>query len=160
MHVTFYKSPIGILTLTANERGLTGIHFPEEPESVTTTRPNPPPAQQNPYLESALQELQLYFKGELVRFKTQLDPIGTVFQKSVWSELSKLDFGTTATYGEIADRIGNAKASRAIGLANNRNPISIIVPCHRVIGANGKLVGYGGKIWRKEWLLKHEGILL
>ncbi|MCH6256288.1 methylated-DNA--[protein]-cysteine S-methyltransferase [Puniceicoccaceae bacterium K14] len=155
MEDTVYNSPIGNLHISANNRGLTGIHYPKDAvEELQNSSPS------NPHLKSAFRELDLYFSGKLQTFDTPLDAVGTPFQKSVWNELSKLPFGTTVCYGEIAERIGNLKASRAVGLANNRNPISIIVPCHRVIGKDGKLIGYGGKIWRKEWLLKHEGILL
>jgi len=159
MDENLYHSPIGALRMIANDNGLTGIHFPQDP-SKSDTKANPTRAHRNPHIKSAIRELELYFEGKLDHFETPLDAAGTPFQKSVWAELGKLPFGTTACYGDIAERIGNPKASRAIGLANNRNPISIIVPCHRVIGKDGKLIGYGGKIWRKEWLLKHEGILL
>ncbi len=86
--------------------------------------------------------------------------LGTPFQISVWNALSGIQFGVSIHHGEIAKRIGNPGATRAVGMANNRNPISIIIPCHRVIGRDGKLIGYGGGIWRKEWLLKHEDTLL
>lgn len=154
-----YSSPIGTLQISASAEGLSGIHYPTAAET-TETASDQSILTGNPHIKSAVNELDLYFAGNLERFKTPLDAKGTPFQKSVWTALSELPFGTTACYGDIAKRIGKPKASRAVGLANNRNPISIIVPCHRVIGKDGKLVGYGGKLWRKEWLLKHEGILL
>ena len=110
----------------------------------------------NPHLKSTIRELDLYFAGKLSTFKTPTVAKGTPFQEIVWSELQKLFAGSTIHYGAIAERIGNPKASRAVGLANNRNPLPILVPCHRVVGKNGSLVGYAGELWRKEWLLKHE----
>jgi methylated-DNA-[protein]-cysteine S-methyltransferase len=100
--------------------------------------------------------LAAYFAGELTEFDLPMKMIGTEFQKTVWRELLNIPFGVTISYGELADRVGNPNASRAVGAANGRNPISIIVPCHRVIGSNGKLTGYGGGLERKEWLLAHE----
>lgn len=154
-----YNSPIGILVITASNDGLTGINYSVEGQSDELS-----PAQEitpsNPHLGNAVRELDLYFKGKLDTFSSNLAPEGTLFQLRVWNELSKLPYGITASYGDIAERIGNPGASQAVGMANNRNPISIIVPCHRVIGRDGKLIGYGGGIWRKEWLLRHEGILL
>ena len=101
-------------------------------------------------------QLQAYFDGDLKQFDLPIDPQGTPFQQLVWKELCNIPYGITISYGELAARIGNPKGSRAVGLANGRNPISIIVPCHRVIGANGKLVGYGGGLDRKIWLLELE----
>jgi methylated-DNA-[protein]-cysteine S-methyltransferase len=101
-------------------------------------------------------QLAAYFLGELQTFEVQLRPSGTDFQKTVWQALLDIPFGATESYGELAKRIGHVNASRAVGLANGRNPIGIIVPCHRVIGANGALTGYGGGIERKQWLLEHE----
>ncbi len=158
MDEVVYDSPIGLLRIAANDKGLTAIRFPQESDKSNRTKTQNAP--KNPHLKSALQELGLYFEGKLLRFKTRLAADGTEFQSRVWEELRQLPYGSTASYGEIAERIGNPKASRAVGLANNRNPISILVPCHRVIGKSGKLVGYGGEIWRKEWLLKHEGASL
>ena len=101
-------------------------------------------------------QLSKYFKGILTSFKLPLLMKGTQFQRKVWFELEKIPYGVTISYKELAYRVGNPAASRAVGLANNRNPIPIIIPCHRVIGTNGKLVGYGGGIDRKKWLLKLE----
>ncbi len=105
-------------------------------------------------------ELDEYFSGSRTEFDIEVVPDGTEFQQQVWSELQKIPFGQTATYGDIAKRIGNPSASRAVGLANNKNPIPIIIPCHRVIGANGKLVGFAGGLDAKKSLLIHEGLLL
>ena len=152
------ESPLGILRLSASNKGITEInyHSEEKPEKTTHRENN----SNNPHLKIAVRELSLYFEGKLEHFITPLDLKGTPFQISVWNALSNIPFGVSTHYGEIAERIGNPGSSRAVGMANNRNPISIIVPCHRVIGRDGKLIGYGGGIWRKEWLLKHEDILL
>jgi methylated-DNA-[protein]-cysteine S-methyltransferase len=105
-------------------------------------------------------QLNEFFSGSRTEFDIEVAPDGTDFQQSVWSELQKIPFGQTVTYGDIAKRIGNPAASRAVGLANNKNPIPIIIPCHRVIGANGKLVGFAGGLETKKSLLIHEGLLL
>lgn len=155
MDKVYFDSPIGLLRITANKTGITRIDYPNQKQATAINC-----ITSNPHLTSAVTELEHYFGGSLKHFSTSLAAEGTPFQLSVWKELSKIPYGATASYGDIAERIENTGASQAVGMANNRNPISIIVPCHRVIGRNGKLVGYGGGIWRKEWLLKHEGILL
>lgn len=148
-------SPVGRLTLLATEKGLAGIHFEgrygeewQEGESL--------------YLDQTEKELQEYFAGERQDFGVALDLAGTDFQLSVWRALSEIPFGVVVSYLHIAEQINNPKAVRAVGLANGSNPVSIIVPCHRVIGANGKLTGYGGGLDRKRTLLVHEkaGVLL
>jgi len=101
-------------------------------------------------------QLDAYFAGELSTFDLEMNLLGTPFQQRVWSQLCDIPYGETISYGELARRVGNANASRAVGLANGRNPIALIVPCHRVIGANGSLTGYGGGLERKTWLLEHE----
>ena len=113
-----------------------------------------------PVICEARKQLDQYFMQERVSFDLPLSPQGTAFQRRVWQELTTIPFGKAISYGELAQRIGNPQGSRAVGLANGKNPISIIVPCHRVIGASGKLTGYGGGLDRKEWLLRHEGIEL
>ncbi|MGH9061287.1 MAG: methylated-DNA--[protein]-cysteine S-methyltransferase, partial [Acidimicrobiales bacterium] len=104
----------------------------------------------------AVAQLDAYFAGTLTRFDLPLRMQGTAFQRQVWSALCEIPYGQTWSYGQLADRIGNSKACRAVGLANGRNPVSIVVPCHRVIGADGSLTGYGGGVDRKAWLLGHE----
>lgn len=104
-------------------------------------------------------QLAAYFNGKLKTFDLPLIFTGTNFQKSVWKKLCDIPYGQTTNYGVIAARLGSPDASRAVGRANGSNPISIVVPCHRIIGKNGDLVGYGGKLWRKKWLLEHEGAL-
>lgn len=109
-----------------------------------------------PTLQKAAQELSEYFAGNRKEFDIPLNPKGTDFQKSVWNALCTIPYGKTMSYGQVAAQIGNPKASRAVGMANNKNPIPILIPCHRVIGANGKSVGYGGGIWIKQKLLELE----
>ncbi|MBC9786055.1 methylated-DNA--[protein]-cysteine S-methyltransferase [Heliobacterium chlorum] len=107
-------------------------------------------------LTACLQQLDEYFRGTRKDFNVKLNPQGTQFQKQVWRKLPDIPYGKTASYKDIAEAVGNPKAVRAVGGANSQNPISIIVPCHRIIGSNGKLTGYAGGLWRKEWLLAHE----
>ena len=104
------------------------------------------------------EQLDAYFAGELESFELDLDPHGTPFQQRVWAELARIPYGETISYSELAHRLGDPKLVRAVGLANGRNPISIVIPCHRVIGADGSLVGYGGGLERKRWLLEHEAV--
>ncbi|QXD33992.1 methylated-DNA--[protein]-cysteine S-methyltransferase [Candidatus Pelagisphaera phototrophica] len=156
MNSIFYQSPIGELRIRANQMGICSIEFMNQPSSANHS----PNQSSNPQLKSAIRELDLYFSGKLSTFKTPTAATGSPFQESVWSELQKLLAASTIHYGAIAERIGNPKASRAVGLANNRNPLPILVPCHRVVGKSGSLIGYAGELWRKEWLLKHEGALI
>jgi methylated-DNA-[protein]-cysteine S-methyltransferase len=150
---TSMDSPIGELTITAEDGLLTGVHmheqhhFPAIPASVE---------RDDAGLAPIVEQLQAYFSGELTVFELQLDLRGTRFQQRVWAELQEIPYGETISYGELARRVGNPKASRAVGLANGRNPVAIVVPCHRVIGADGSLTGYGGGLERKVWLLEHE----
>jgi methylated-DNA-[protein]-cysteine S-methyltransferase len=155
---TEMDSPIGILRLTGTELGLTGLymnehrHGPEETEQRGWIR-------DDALFEASIAQLNDYFAGRGRSFDIAIDREamgGTPFQRIVWSELEKIPYGVTISYAELAQRIGNSKAVRAVGLANGRNPISIIVPCHRVIGANGTLTGYGGGLERKRWLLELE----
>ena len=113
-----------------------------------------------PHFATVRDQLRAYFAGELLEFELPLRMKGTEFQRLVWKELTNIPFGTTISYAEQARRIGRPGAARAVGAANGRNPISIVVPCHRVIGANGTLTGYGGGLDRKQWLLDHEAILI
>ena len=143
------SSPIGTLNLLASVRGLTGVYMDPialQPGWVSDDAP---------FREIRMQ-LDSYFAGELRDFDVALDLQGTPFQLRVWQALREIPYGETICYGEQARRIGNAKAMRAVGLANGRNPISIIVPCHRVIGKNGTLIGYGGGLERKRFLLDLE----
>jgi methylated-DNA-[protein]-cysteine S-methyltransferase len=150
---TQIESPLGPLLLAADEAGLREIRFvngrhPAQPEPFWKEDRAP--------LSGTIQQLQAYFGGELESFDLQLAPEGTPFQLGVWRRLCDIPYGETISYGELADRIGNPKASRAVGLANGSNPIPIVIPCHRVIGSNGKLTGYGGGLPIKEKLLALE----
>jgi methylated-DNA-[protein]-cysteine S-methyltransferase len=148
-------SPIGALTLVADGERLACVYMTEHaPDSEEFG-----PRADDGLLGEAARQLEEYFDGERTAFDLPLvDDVGTPFQRRVWAELLAVGFGRTATYGEIAHRLGMTNAaSRAVGLANGRNPISIVVPCHRVIGSSGALTGYGGGIERKRWLLRHEG---
>ena len=147
--LTLDATPMGTLRLWSDGQSLTAIDFREENASGET-RPD------LPVLQQAVAELREYFAGTREEFTVALAPTGTPFQQRVWSELLRIPFGTTISYGELARRIGQPTASRAVGLANGQNPLPIIVPCHRVIGSTGKLTGYGGGIENKRWLLQHE----
>jgi len=149
------QSPIDDLLLVSDGEALTGLYMGRHqygPDiGLDWIRDD-----SIPVLAKTRQQLQSFFAGELQAFDLQLSASGTEFQKMVWNGLSKLPYGTTTSYGEFARSLGVPKASRAVGLANGKNPISIIVPCHRVIGANGKLTGYGGGLPRKQFLLELE----
>lgn len=148
-----FQSPIGPLWLVSNGSQLCGLYMgDEQPDHAADARHDPAP------FRDVVDQLQAYFSGQRKNFDLPLAPTGTAFQKTVWQALCGIPYGQTISYGELAQRIGNPKACRAVGLANGRNPISIIVPCHRVIGANGTLTGYGGGLPRKRWLLQHEGV--
>jgi methylated-DNA-[protein]-cysteine S-methyltransferase len=153
MVFTRMESPVGPLTLVADGAGLRQINFPRGPglsEIDESWRESA-----SSFIE-AIRQLRAYFAGELETFDLPLAPQGTVFQKNVWNNLCEIPYGQTISYGELARRIGNPNASRAVGLANGSNPIPIVIPCHRVIGANGKLTGYGGGLHIKEKLLALE----
>ena len=143
------STPIGTLLIQASARGITHVDFIDS--EIPVDRPN--------MLTTACrQQLQAYFDGKRKVFDLPLDQQGTAFQKSVWNSLLKIPFGQAVSYRDIADMVNNRKAVRAVGAANGKNPIAIIVPCHRVIGADRTLTGYAGGLQRKAWLLEHEGI--
>jgi len=144
----FYHSPIGLIRLEAEDEALTGLGFVTEEETISTPLPG--------ILRDASRQLDQYFKGRRTKFELALRPAGTPFQQAVWKALTRIPYGRTRSYKDIASAVGRPKAVRAVGAANGDNPISIIIPCHRVIGADGSLTGYGGGIERKEWLLRHE----
>lgn len=153
--VSYYRldSPVGILTLVADDAGLRQINFPKHGKPAPA---DPDWHEDVSALREAIRQLRAYFAGEMEPFGLPLAPAGTPFQQKVWSDLCKIPYGETISYGELAKRIGNPNASRAVGLANGSNPIPIIIPCHRVIGSNGKLTGYGGGLPIKEKLLALE----
>ncbi|MCA0239047.1 MAG: methylated-DNA--[protein]-cysteine S-methyltransferase [Bacteroidetes bacterium] len=154
-YTTYIDSPIGTLQITGTDTQLHSILFVE-----TERRPARTHAASEGDIPAAIREatrqLNEYFEGKRLRFDLPLQPEGTAFQQHIWNLLLDIPYGVTTSYLEISKRYGDTKAIRAVGAANGSNPITIIIPCHRVIGSNGKLVGYGGDLWRKEWLLKHE----
>jgi methylated-DNA-[protein]-cysteine S-methyltransferase len=147
------ESPIGPVLFLGDENGLVALHLekkrhgPEQPASCERN---------DEVFAAARDQMAAYFKGELQEFDVPLAAFGTPFQRTVWRALMDIPFGETESYGALAKRIGHEGAARAVGLANGHNPIAVIVPCHRVIGADGSLTGYGGGIERKKWLLEHE----
>ena len=144
-----YQSPIGALTILSGDKGIKAIKFYEDEKVKAQGRTNE-------MTRWAVKELEEYFQGKRKVFTVPCVPKGTDFQKRVWEALIQIPYGETRTYKEIAAAAGNPKASRAVGMANNRNPIPIIIPCHRVIGTNGSLTGYAGGLKVKEYLLKLE----
>lgn len=142
------ESPVGTLTLWEEDGALTGLYFGRPPREGREGT--------SPLLEEAQRQLAQYFAGERRQFDLPLAPRGTDFQKQVWRALEDIPYGETRTYGEIAQAIGKPKACRAVGMANHRNPLSIFVPCHRVVGAGGSLTGYGGGLEAKRFLLDLE----
>jgi methylated-DNA-[protein]-cysteine S-methyltransferase len=146
-------TPVGTLTLVAGDLGLRGVLFPGEapPESAVGA---------HPLLAATQRQLLEYFDGERRTFELPLDPVGTPFQRRCWLALSSIPYGRTISYGEQARRLGHPRAARAVEAANARNPISIVLPCHRVVGADGALTGYGGGLDTKRALLEHEARVL
>jgi methylated-DNA-[protein]-cysteine S-methyltransferase len=150
---TYFDSHIGWLLLTASENALESIRFLEtEPDIYNNTK--------SKITKKTIAELTEYFNGDRTQFTLPLKPKGSDFQKSVWQQLRQIPYGHTLTYKELAEKLGDPNKVRAVGRANAQNPIPVIIPCHRVVGADNKLVGYGGGIARKRYLLKHEGVLL
>ncbi|WP_416666490.1 methylated-DNA--[protein]-cysteine S-methyltransferase [Egbenema bharatensis] len=158
IYFTVYDSPLQSLRLVSDGRSLIGLYMMSENHPFT---PQPDWLEDDAVVPfpAAKQQLSAYFAGTLTEFDLPLQLQGTPFQQRVWAALQTIPYGSTLSYGELAQKIGQPKASRAVGLANGRNPVSIIVPCHRVIGANGKLTGYGGGVERKQWLLNHERVI-
>ena len=150
---TILPSPIGPLLLAGAEERLRCIGFPTGKGAVT---PRADWHQDDAAFAEARRQLSAYFAGTLTRFDLDLDPRGTPFQLAVWKELARIPPGETISYGELARRIGRPSASRAVGAANGANPLPIVIPCHRVIGAGGALTGFGGGLPTKTWLLAHE----
>lgn len=145
------RSPIGTLTITANDLGLTEIRFANQ-----GTLDLPKRARENTIIDQAIAQLRSYFNGDLKVFDLPLSPLGTEFQKKVWLALRQVEYGKTVSYGQIAAEIGKPTAARAVGAANGKNPLPIIVPCHRIIGRDGSLTGFAGGLETKRWLLDHE----
>lgn len=150
IYIDSIKTPIGILEVTAVEDAVASVYFVDKPQSVRT----------NAITQLAVSQLQEYFNGERQSFSLPLLATGSDFQQQVWQALTTIEYGDTCSYADVANQISNPKGVRAVGLANAKNPMTIVVPCHRVIGKNGALTGYAGGVDRKAWLLKHEGVLL
>lgn len=144
----YYKTPIGTAKIIGDENGISSVTVIDEALETTLNIP------QN--LENCVQQLDEYFAGTRKDFQLKLNPKGTEFQQKVWDELLTVSFGKTRTYLEQSKKLGDPKAIRAVASANGKNPIWIIIPCHRIIGSDGSLTGYAGGIWRKKWLLAHE----
>jgi len=154
---TVIDSPVGPLTLVAAGDALVGLSMSEQRHAPAPGWfGEPADGPDSEPLAEASQQLREYFNGERTEFDIPLSLEGTEFQRRVWAALREIGYGETISYGQLADRIGQPSASRAVGLANGRNPIGIIVPCHRVVGSDGSLTGYGGGIERKRYLLSHE----
>jgi methylated-DNA-[protein]-cysteine S-methyltransferase len=158
--ITYYKTPIGIAEIVGDENGIHSISvkdgntFSMEDKDFSTALEMTGSIPQ--YLKDCVQQLDEYFQGTRTQFDLKLNPQGTEFQKQVWKELLNIPFGKTRSYLEQTKQIGDPKAIRAVASANGKNPIWIVIPCHRVIGSDGSLTGYAGGVWRKKWLLDHE----
>ena len=151
LHQLDYQSPIGIMEIIGTDSGITSILFVEREEIKYGLQPDTPQV-----LKDCATQLEEYFRGERLEFSVPVVSKGTEFQTKVWSALTTVGYAETASYRDIAVKVGSEKAVRAVGNANSRNKLTIIVPCHRVIGSSGKLTGYAGTLTRKEWLLNHE----
>lgn len=147
MEIACIQSPLGITTIIGDENGITEITVADEGEVSNAIPPN---------LQQAAKQLTAYFEGKRTNFDLKLNPKGTDFQQKVWRELATIPFGKTMSYLELSKKLGDVKAIRAVAAANGKNPLWIVVPCHRVIGSDGSLTGYAGGLTRKKWLLDHE----
>jgi methylated-DNA-[protein]-cysteine S-methyltransferase len=148
METAFIQSPLGITRITGDDNGIAEISIRSEATEISAKIPKP--------LKEAVKQLQEYFDGKRTDFDFRINPQGTEFQQKVWQELLHIPFGKTVSYMDITKKLGDVKAIRAVASANGRNPLWIVVPCHRVIGTDGSLTGYAGGLWRKKWLLEHE----
>jgi methylated-DNA-[protein]-cysteine S-methyltransferase len=148
MEKAIINTPLGLTEIQGDENGISKIYIRNENVEITSKIPSK--------LKEAVIQLQEYFEGKRTHFTFLLHPSGTEFQKKVWQELLNIPFGKTCSYLELSKKMGDVKAIRAVAAANGKNPLWIVVPCHRVIGAGGSLTGYAGGLWRKKWLLEHE----
>jgi methylated-DNA-[protein]-cysteine S-methyltransferase len=148
METAYIKTPLGIAEITGDANGIASISILDSEKEIPAGIPSA--------LQEAIAQLNDYFEGKRHDFTFAINPSGTDFQKRVWQELLKIPYGKTVTYMEQAKKLGDVKAIRAVASANGKNPLWIVVPCHRVIGADGSLTGYAGGLWRKKWLLEHE----
>jgi methylated-DNA-[protein]-cysteine S-methyltransferase len=148
MEKAIINTPLGLTEIQGDENGISKIYIRNENVKITSKIPSK--------LKEAVLQLQEYFEGKRTHFTFLLHPSGTEFQKKVWQELLNIPFGKTCSYLELSKKLGDVKAIRAVAAANGKNPLWIVVPCHRVIGSDGSLTGYAGGLWRKKWLLEHE----
>ena len=160
LYSTTHVTPVGTLTLVASDRGLRAVLWPKRSPRRAGISPRPRGDQDHPILRKAVLQLAEYFAGSRTSFDLPLDLEGTRFQVAAWRSLADIPFGTTTTYGRQAAGLGIPTAARAVGAANGANPVCIVLPCHRVIGANGSLTGFGGGLPVKQWLLDHEAHVL
>ncbi|WP_079735538.1 methylated-DNA--[protein]-cysteine S-methyltransferase [Salegentibacter salegens] len=144
----FLKTPLGTAKISGDEVGISAIQILDKEMPSSKEIPD--------FLQSAVQQLDDYFKGNLENFNLKLNPKGTDFQQKVWKALSEIPFGKTCSYLELSRKLGDEKAIRAVASANGKNPLWVVIPCHRVIGSDGSLTGYAGGLYRKQWLLNHE----
>ena len=142
------KTPLGTAVISGDENGISSISIFDDEREISSIIPDE--------LQEAYQQLQDYFNGKRIDFTFKLNPSGTEFQKKVWQGLLEIPFGKTMSYQELSVKLGDVKAIRAVASANGKNPLWVVVPCHRVIGTDGSLTGYAGGLWRKKWLLEHE----
>ncbi len=156
-HIKHYSSPIGVLEIVASDTHLTHVLFRDAEKKPSRQLDETP--ESSPIIQETIKQFEAYFEKKLKDFDLPMLTEGTDFQRNVWEYLKTIPYGKTISYLEFSRRIGNEKAIRAVGATNGKNPLTIILPCHRVIGSDGSLVGYGGDLWRKEWLLRHEGSL-
>lgn len=158
IEVVYYKSPVGVLEIRSTGSAISEVLFVNSWKGARVDEASIPfNKPKSTEIKRCIKQLDEYFAGKRTEFNLHLAQSGTEFQQGVWKELCNIPYGRTISYHELSKRIGNVKAIRAVGTANGNNSIVIIVPCHRVIGSNGDLVGYGGDLWRKKWLLEHEG---
>jgi methylated-DNA-[protein]-cysteine S-methyltransferase len=160
LHSTTHLTPVGMLTLVASDRGLRAVLWPKLSPQRAGISPRPHRNPDHPILRKTTQQLDEYFAGSRTSFDVPLDLEGTRFQLAAWRSLAEIPFGATTTYGQQAAALGIPTAARAVGAANGANPVCIVLPCHRVIGANGSLTGFGGGLPTKQWLLDHEAQVL
>jgi methylated-DNA-[protein]-cysteine S-methyltransferase len=157
MYYTSMDTKMGELLIVGDEKGIRYVDFQGKRRALKVKEEWIEDKNKR-FLKDAVEQLDAYFNGTLEAFNLPLAPVGTPFQEAVWSALLEIPYGELVSYKDIAEKIDNPKAERAIGGANNKNPISIIIPCHRVVGSNGSLVGYGGGLSVKQYLLSHEGV--
>ena len=148
MQTAYLQTPLGTASITGDDNGIAAISIRDDDHEVTKKIPQT--------LQPAVKQLQEYFDGTRTKFDFKCNPQGTEFQQKVWRELLNVPFGKTVSYMDITKKLGDVKAIRAVASANGKNPLWIVVPCHRIIGTDGSLTGYAGGLWRKKWLLEHE----